>query len=331
MIAAIIGAGKMGRKKAEACKELSIQIKFIDDLVAEKALELCNKFGGRFAHWKEWINDSELDTVFVCTSHDALAEVSVAVLNAGKHLVVEKPAGKSSYEIQRIIDAHNNALKKSFVAVKVSLNHRYHPMIAKAKKLADEGVLGELLYMTCEYGHGGREGMTNEWRCIKSKSGGGELLDQGSHVIDFYEWFFGSPDSVHGYAPTLVWKNEKEPVEDNCFFTLKNKRGFGQFHVSWTMWKNDFQLKLTGTNGVAVITGLGRSYGIETLKVYKKGGEGKLFIEDAYEGEDLSFVDELKYFLECVNKKEQPDVGLRTALESIKVVERIYSLQEGAE
>ena len=115
------------------------------------------------------------------------------------------------------------------------------------------------------------------------------------------------------------------PKPEQPFFFLKNDNGVCHFHVSWTMWKNDFRMKITGTDGAAVISGLGSSYGVETLRVYKRGGEGKIFLEESYTGEDLSFVDELKDFLECISNKKQPDTSLVGALESISIVEKIYS------
>ena len=329
MKAAIIGAGKMGEKKAEACKACGIDLVYVDSINEDMVAQICKEQNATSKPWREFINE-DIDLIFVCTSHDALKEATVAALNAGKHVCVEKPAGRNSAEVQEIITAHNNALEKKYVGLKVSLNHRFHPAIWKAKELADKGELGELMFMTGEYGHGGRDGMETEWRCVKSKGGGGELLDQGSHIIDLYQWFIGHPDSVNGYAPTYAYRNENEPVEDNCFFRMRTGKKCGHFHVSWTMWKNDFRLKIVGDKGLAVINGLGRHYGKETLTIYKRGAMGKP--SESYEyppgddpERDESFIDELKYFLECIEEEKQPEGNIKEALDSMKIVESIYS------
>ncbi len=315
---AVIGTGLMGKKRAEAAVQAGLKVKYVSDLNESLAKELAALYNATVLPWKECVK-SDVDIVFVCTTHSTLHEITLAAIKTGKHVLVEKPAGSSVKELQELVDAQ----KQSSKFVKVGYNHRFHPMIAKAKELANKNFFGKLLYVTGEYGHGGRSGMENEWRCNKSLGKGGELLDQGSHLIDLYKWFFGNPVEVKADIATYAWKS-KDPVEDNAFLIMKNKTGnVGQFHVSWTMWKNFFQMKLTGEKSAAFISGLGRSYGPEKITVYSKD-MGKVLFEESYSGDDNSFTDEIKYFVQCINDKKQPEGNLYDALENMKVIEEVY-------
>ncbi|MCX5814380.1 MAG: Gfo/Idh/MocA family oxidoreductase [Proteobacteria bacterium] len=118
------------------------------------------------------------------------------------------------------------------VVLKTGFNHCLHPAIWKAKELIDEGEIGRCLNIRARYGYGGRPGMENEWRASKDLCGGGELLDQGVHVIDLICWFGGEVKEVYGKVETKFWDME---VEDNAFAILKTESDVtAPFHVSWT-------------------------------------------------------------------------------------------------
>ncbi len=106
--------------------------------------------------------------------------------------------------------------------VRVGFNHRYHPAFREARQLVDRGALGPLMFVRGRYGHGGRVGYDREWRADPAKAGGGELIDQGVHLIDLAGWFLGSFTDVHGVATTYFWDM---PVDDNAFMTLRTATG----------------------------------------------------------------------------------------------------------
>lgn len=117
------------------------------------------------------------------------------------------------------------------------------------------------------YGHGGRLGYEKEWRADPTIGGGGELLDQGLHLIDLSRWYLGDFVHVDGYVKTYFWQM---PVEDNGFMMLRTKRDqVAWLHVSWTEWKNTFSLEIYGKSGKLQIDGLGGSYGMEQLALYR--------------------------------------------------------------
>ena len=107
---------------------------------------------------------------------------------------------------------------------------------------------------------------TREWRANKNISGGGELIDQGSHLVDLARWFLGEFPFVDGTIHNYFWNMD---VEDNCFISLCTKdHQRAWLRASWTEWKNLFSFEIFGQHGKLQIDGLGGSYGLERLTHY---------------------------------------------------------------
>ena len=89
--------------------------------------------------------------------------------------------------------------------VQVGFNHRYHPGLRQVRAWVDSGVAGPLMFLRGRYGHGGRIGYEKEWRADPAISGGGELIDQGVHLLDLARWFLGDFTRVAGTRPALIF------------------------------------------------------------------------------------------------------------------------------
>ena len=164
-----------------------------------------------------------------------------------------------------------DAARRTGALVRIGFNHRYHRALRKAREIFESGALGEMMFIRGRYGHGGRPGYDREWRADPARSGGGELIDQGAHLIDLSRWFLGEFPSVRGRARTYFWDM---PVEDNGFLLLETARGQVAFlHASWTEWKNLFSFEIAGRVGKLEINGLGGSYGTERLTWYQMSPE----------------------------------------------------------
>jgi predicted dehydrogenase len=257
----IVGCGLIGQKRAGAIGD--DEIVMVCDTNLERARALAARVGADAVDdWRKVV-DSAIDAVIVATSHDCLAPVALAAVEANKRVLVEKPAARSLQELLPVRDA----ARRSGVSVKAGYNHRFHPGLMAAKKIAEAGSLGPLYYIRARYGHGGRKGYEQEWRCNRTISGGGELIDQGAHLIDLSRWFLGDLTLDYAATPTFFWSMG---VEDNCFLALRGQRGeMAWLHASWTEWKNTFSFEITGREGKLTIEGLGGSYGNERLTFHK--------------------------------------------------------------
>ncbi len=316
MRAAIAGCGLIGRRRAAALGGVELVACADIDLDRARALgaPVCT------ADWREVIKRDDVDLVIVATINSLLAEISAAALDAGKHVLVEKPAARNVAELDAIIAAQ----KRSGKLVHVGFNHRYHPAIAKARQLQSEGALGEMMFVRGRYGHGGRVGYDREWRADPKQAGGGELIDQGVHIIDLARLFIGDFTRVEGFAKTYYWDM---PVDDNAFLLLRTAgEKTAALHVSSTEWKNLFSLEIYGRKAKLHAEGLGGSYGVERLAFYRmlpEMGPPETTIWE-FPGADISWQLETAEFLEDIRLGRQPSATLLDARATLAVVEEIY-------
>lgn len=314
----IVGCGLIGQKRAVAAK--GHDIVQVADLDGSRAQALADKTSAKVA--KDWqsLVAADLDVVIIATTHGSLAPIAIAALQAGKHVLVEKPAGMNLAEVQSVAAA----AKKAGKICKVGFNHRFHPAIWKAKEIVDAGALGTLMFIRGRYGHGGRLGMEKEWRAIPELSGGGELIDQGSHLIDLSRWFLGELELAFAATPTLFWDMK---VDDNCFLALKNGAGnIAWLHASWSEWKNMFSLEIYGRDGKLVIDGLGGSYGAEKLTYYKmlpQMGPPETTVWD-FPGADVSWDAEFADFAHAIASGRRATGDIEDALAMHKIIAAAY-------
>ncbi len=318
---AIIGCGLIGKKRLAGLPAGSkLAIACDTNLArAEELVKLANT-GRALADFNQAVTDPQVDAVVVATINSALAEVSAAAIRAGKHVLVEKPAGVSVSQLEALIAL----AQQRGVCVRIGFNHRFHPAFRKAWEIFSSGVMGELMFLRARYGHGGRVGYDQEWRANPKLSGGGELIDQGIHLINLAGWFLGEFTTVDGHAATFFWKM---PVDDNAFVSLRTARGqTAWLHVSCTEWKNLFSFEIYGRNAKLHVEGLGGSYGLEKLYHYQMKPEMGPPETKVYEfsGPDESWQLELTEFEQDIRMKREPDAGLKEAKASLRIVGEIY-------
>jgi predicted dehydrogenase len=272
--------------------------------------------------YREVVRRSDVDAVIVATTNNALTPAALAAVEAGKHVLVEKPAARNAAELRPLLDA----AERHGVVVKVGFNHRFHPAFQKARAIVDAGGIGELLYIRARYGHGGRPGYDREWRADPRLAGGGELLDQGIHLIDLARWLCGEFVEVAGHVATYYWQM---PVEDNGFALLKTATGrVAWLHASCTEWKNLFSFEIFGRDGKLQIDGLGGSYGTERLTFYKMLPEMGPPETSAWEypREDRSWHAEVDHWAACIETGQQPLGTVADAVAALTIVERLYEV-----
>jgi len=319
----IVGCGLIGGKRARSIAALGHTVAATADTVLDRAAALAKGYPGCAAvsDWRELVKRDDLDAVVVATINDSLAPLTLAAVKAGKHVLVEKPAARSADELRPVAAAARSA----GVVVRVGFNHRFHPALLKAHELVNAGAVGDLMFVRGRYGHGGRVGYDREWRANPELAGGGELLDQGVHLIDLTRWFLGDVTDVSGVAGTFFWDM---PVEDNGFVCLRHAGGtVGWLHASCSEWKNLFCLEIYGRTGKLQIDGLGGSYGVERLAYYRmlpQMGPPETTIWE-YPGEDTSWAAEFRNFEAAIAGERGLGATLEDAVAALDVVGAVYS------
>jgi Predicted dehydrogenases and related proteins len=317
----IAGCGLIGQKRLRALKA-EHKIIAVADVVLERAEALAAQSSGTLAHsdWRAAIDIPSVDAVIVATPNNSLASITAYAVQQNKHVLVEKPAGIRADDLLPILEE----AERRRLTVQVGFNHRFHPALQKAREIIDSGALGKLMFIRGRYGHGGRIGYDREWRADPALSGGGELIDQGVHLIDLARWFLGDFPSVQGHAATFFWDM---PVDDNGFLSLRTAAGqTAWLHASCTEWKNMFSFEIYGRDGKLQIDGLGGSYGVERIAHYRmlpEMGPPETTIWE-YPGQDLSWKLELATFLRSIETGVLHGPGLRDAHAALAIVEKIY-------
>jgi predicted dehydrogenase len=324
MKAGIIGCGLIGRKRALALDKEDILVGACDT-DAEAARSFAQSFGCPvFTDPSEFISQTDCDIVIVAVVNKYIRGITEQALNHGKHVLAEKPLGRNAAESEKMVQTallNRRLLKTGF-------NHRFHPALWKAKKMFDEGQIGKLLFIRGRYGHGGRPGMEKEWRASKDLCGGGELLDQGVHMIDLSRWFAGDIRSAFGKVRTKFWEME---VEDNAFILLESCDHVDiQLQVSWTNWKNIFSMEIFGSDGYLSIEGLGGSYGPETLEFGKRKKEGGRPDIERYDfpAADQSWSEEWHEFKNAIVQGREPVGNGTDGHRANQIIEALYASSE---
>jgi len=317
----IIGAGLQGGRRAQALRKSGDKLVVVADVDIERAKLLGDDMGCEVTdNWQEIVTRKDIDVIVVCTPPHLHEPVCTLALKNGKHVLCEKPLTRTVAEARKIVET----AQKNGVKVKCGFNHRHHPGIMQARKWFDSQIIGELSFIRCRYGIGGRPGFEKEWRVDPEISGGGQLMDQGMHLIDLCRWFMGDFNQVFGFGATCFW--DIAPVEDNSFALLRTEKDqVASLHASWTQWKNLFSFELFGKDGYIIVEGLGGSYGTERATLGKREFL-KPFREETIEfrGEDCSWQEEWEEFTTAINKNREPLGNGNDGLEAVRLVHLIY-------
>lgn len=325
---AVIGCGLIGARRAAALARIDgVRIVAACDRDAARAEAVARVHPGCtvFPDAAAALRHPDVNAVVVATPHASLASLARDAAASGRHVLLEKPGAIHADELESVAAA----AAATGARVRLGYNHRFHPALRRARELVDAGEIGPLMFLRARYGHGGRLGYEREWRADPALSGGGELIDQGVHVIDLAGWFLGDFTRVEGHVATYFWNM---PVDDNAFLSLRTAGGqTAWLHVSCTEWKNLFSFELYGRHGKLAIEGLGGSYGLERLTFYRMRPEmgppdtttwefprG----DDSWERESAAFIDDIR-------TGREPSPGLAEGLRTLRVVAEIYRLSAG--
>jgi predicted dehydrogenase len=319
---AIVGCGLIGHKRADSLDGDELVGCF--DVAPGAAEKLAATHGGVACATLEELWALAPEIVVVAVSHDQLAGLSVAALEHGAHVLVEKPAGLSAAQVDAIAAAATAADRR----VKVGFNHRFHPGIARAITEARSGIHGDVLHVRGRYGHGGRVGYDKEWRADVHRSGGGEIVDQGMHLLDLTHWLLGPLPLHSALLRTQFWDTE---VDDNAALILGEHASrtapWALLHVTWTEWKNLFSLEIYCRTAKLHVEGLVRSYGPQRLTIYKMKPElGPPDVEaHDYPAEDGSWLAEWRHFREAIATGAPVLGGLEDARFAWEIIDAAYA------
>lgn len=242
----LIGCGEIGRLRAAALAQTpQLELTLACDIEPARAQKLAEDWGSEAtSEWHQAIQRQDLDAIIISTPPSLHAEMTIAALQAGKHVLCEKPLARNPAECRHMVDAAEQ--NSRFLAT--GFNYRFYPSVRKARELLSSGLIGDLVYVRSYAGYSATE-HNHEWLHDVEVMGGGALMDNGIHLIDLTACFLGGVEAAEGLTSNRIWRYEG--CEDNGFLLLRGPEGrTATLHASWTEWRGyRFQLELFGERG----------------------------------------------------------------------------------
>jgi UDP-N-acetylglucosamine 3-dehydrogenase len=251
---AVIGCGSIARHRhlVEYNAHAGVEITAVCDIVGERANEMAEKYNARsYTSYEELLANESVDAVSVCLPNALHAPVSIAALNAGCHVLCEKPMATSREEANEMIEVAEKNNKKLMIAH----NQRFVSSHVKARKLIESGEVGKIYSFRTAFGHGGPEGWSvdgkESWFFKKDEAFIGAMGDLGVHKADLLRYLLGEEFvEVAGFVETSA--KEGTDVDDNAVCVLKTESGtIGTLAASWSYTaKEDNSTIIYGENAI---------------------------------------------------------------------------------
>ncbi len=324
-----------------------VELYAVCDVIRERATATAEKFAipHVFTDYEQMLKLPELDVVSVCTPPFAHKDATIAALQAGKHVLCEKPMALNGLEAQAMVDAWHGARATYGNKFSIGFQSRYGRNAQQLKRFIAAGELGEIYYGRAAALR--RRGVPG-WGVFtsKAKNGGGPLIDIGVHALDLALWLMGHPQpaSVYGvtyrkfgnrpnvFNPWGTWDPQTYDVEDAAFAMIRFGNGAVlQLECSWVLniERSMSQTILCGTEGGAQL---------DPFKIFQEKHGTILDVippERATEGQgragELSYALEIQGFIKAIREDSDPLVLPEQALMVSRIVDAIYASGESGE
>lgn len=333
----IIGCGKIAQVRhiPEYAENPDAKLVGFYDINQQRAEELAKKYGAKaFASVEDLLADENIDAVSICVANHAHADVTIKALEAGKDVLCEKPMATTMDDCEAMVATAKKTGKK----LMIGQNQRLAKAHAKAKKLIDEGWIGNVLTFRTTFGHGGPETWSvdpgkNTWFFDKTKAAMGAMADLGIHKTDLIQFLLGQKVVKVSAEVTTLDKTDANgnliQVDDNaiCIYTMENGV-IGTMTASWTFYgPEDNSTVLYGTKGIMRIYD-NPDFAIE---IFTKDGE-KIYmdVEAIQTNDNQTKSGIIDLFMECLTEDKEPEISGENVLSAMRAVfGALQSAKEG--
>jgi predicted dehydrogenase len=304
----IIGAGAIAQAYAQAfqvtqCAELVAAADI--DLEAAKAIS-----SKGYSSADEMVENEALDAVLVCTPPNTHPEIVTAMLKRGLHVLCEKPFCISSAEAERMVAT----AKQEGRILTMASKFRYVNDVRAARELVLSGKLGEVILF--ENAFTGAVDMRNRWNSVQEVSGGGVLIDNGTHSVDMIRYFLGPIDEVHAVEGR---RTQGLDVDETVHLFVRNKQGvMGSIDLSWSISKElDTYISVYCTGGTIKL-------GWREAK-YKDFETGEWTVFGKGYDKVQAFSSQLDNFAHAIRGEDELLISPEEGIESVRAVEACYA------
>lgn len=303
-----------------------VELVALVDRDPEKAARVAQKFGVPQVHarFDDLLADEDIDAVDLCTPNFLHSPMAIAALEAGKHVLCERPFARSAEEAAAMAKAG----KKADRQVMCCVQHRFRPDAQLLRKFVEKGDLGGIFYAKAGWLRQRTEWDSDEWRTGKRESGGGVVLDLGFQMLDLSLWIMGGP-KVTAVSASLH-RIKKGEVEDNATALLRLEGGATlTLELTWgLLMEKDFAyVNLFGSGGAALLN---------PFRVHK-GMHGNLVnvtptLETPRNMYKQSIEAQISHFADVLRKGAKPMGHAEEILPVMELMDAIYrSAEQGRE
>ena len=318
----IIGCGSISKHRhlPEYAANKNIEIAAVCDINEARAKGMAGQFGGKaYTDYKELLADKDIDAVSVCTPNYLHASMSIDALNAGKHVLCEKPMAVSREEAESMIEAAEKNNKKLMIAH----NQRFVPSHEKARRMIQSGEAGKIYGFRTAFGHPGPEGWSadgkDSWFFKKEEAFIGAMGDLGVHKTDLLRYLLGE-EIVEVGAFVESGSKENSTVDDHAVCILKTESGIvGTLAASWVYAKEDNSTIIYGEKAVLRLED-DPDYSL--VIQYQNGESEKLSLGKIQSNEEGGQTNSLviDQFVDSILHNTDPPVTGREGMNSLNVV-----------
>lgn len=323
----VIGCGKISQVRhiPEYEANPDARIAGLYDVNLERASALAAEHGCRaYASLDELLADPSIDAVSVCTSNATHAETAIRALEAGKHVLCEKPMAVSLEECEAMVSTARATGRK----LMIGQNQRLARAHVRAKELLDAGCIGEVITFRTTFGHGGPETWSvdpgvNSWFFDPKRAAMGAMADLGVHKTDLIQWLIGQTVvATTARVATLDKRGadgELIGVDDNAVCVYQMSGGaLGTMTASWTYYgPEDNSTVIYGTRGVM------RIYDdpSHSIVIDRRDGERELYDVEAIQTNDNQTASGvIDAFVSCVENDAEPPIPGEGVLSAMRAV-----------
>lgn len=323
----IIGCGKITqvRHLPEYAANQHVKIAGLYDLNIERTRKLAEQYGAKaYMSYEEMLEDKSIDAVSVCVANHVHAEITIAALKAGKHVLCEKPMAMSLEECEAMVAAAKEAGK----FLMIGHNQRLAKAHARARQLIEEGAIGDIITFKTNFAHSGPETWSIDpgkdvWFFDKKKAVMGAMADLGIHKTDLIQFLTGQKVvATTAYVGTLDKKDANGNligVDDNAICIYRMSGGaVGTMSASWTSYgEEDNSTTLYGTKGVMKIY----STPEHSIILERKDGERIYYdIDKIQTNDNQTSSGVIDLFVNSLVTNTPPEISGEEALSAMKAV-----------
>ena len=315
----LVGAGSIAQSYAQAFKQSEqAELVAVADVRLEAARAMAEGFNCRsFGSYEEMFRETKLDAVLVCTPPVSHPEICLFFLEKKIHVLCEKPLSISSSDARRMLEAAHS----QGVLLSMGSKFRYVDDVVRAKSLVASGILGEIVRL--ENVFTSRVDMAPRWNSDPVRSGGGVLIDNGTHSVDIMRYLAGPVTAVQ---VTEVKRVQDIPVEDSVHVCARTASGvIGTFDLSWSLQSGvSSYINLCGTRGTVALGWQESRYKVASGRDWEVFGKGY----DKIQG----LRSQLENFARAARGEERLLICAEDAVASVEVIEACYeSLRSGGD